>query len=77
VVAALLLSLFIKQVPLRETLESEDDLAALSEAGTTTGALAAVGAAESVTATGEIRAIDPESDGRSADGREAAESVGR
>lgn len=66
VVLAFVLSLFVKQVPLRETVESAEDVAAQSEehlVPTTTGALAAVGAAESVTATGEIRAVDPEADG--------------
>ncbi|MFD4006221.1 MDR family MFS transporter [Brachybacterium paraconglomeratum] len=66
VVLAFVLSLFVKQVPLRETVESAEEVAAQSEehlVPTTTGALAAVGAAESVTATGEIRAVDPEADG--------------
>ncbi|MEE1618998.1 MDR family MFS transporter [Brachybacterium sp. J153] len=63
VVLALLLSLFVKQVPLRDTLhdapsgrdaETEHELL-----DTTTGALAEVGASESVTTTGEIRVVDP------------------
>ena len=64
-VLALVLSLFIKHVPLRETVESAEDMAAASDeqlVPTTTGALAAVGAAESVTVTGEIRTVDPDAD---------------
>ena len=66
-VLALVLSLFIKHVPLRETVESAEDMAAASDeqlVPTTTGALAAVGAAESVTVTGEIRTVDPDADGQ-------------
>ncbi|MGP5055701.1 MDR family MFS transporter [Brachybacterium paraconglomeratum] len=65
---ALVLSLFIKHVPLRETVESAEDLATASDEQlvptTTTGALAAVGAAESVTVTGETRTVDPDADGQ-------------
>lgn len=65
VVLAFVLSLFVKQMPLRETVERAEDVAAPSEEDLvpTTGALAAVGAAESVTSTGEIRVVDPEADG--------------
>ena len=53
VVIALVLSLFVKQVPLRETVESAEDLAPQ---------LAAVGAVESVSVTGEIRTVDPDAE---------------
>ncbi|MFC7374070.1 MDR family MFS transporter [Brachybacterium sp. GCM10030268] len=68
VAAALLLSLFVKQVPLHNTLHSADDAAASAPAGagpaaeefgeeellsTSTGAIAAVGATESVTGSGD------------------------
>ncbi|MEE1651670.1 MDR family MFS transporter [Brachybacterium sp. J144] len=63
VVLALLLSLFVKQVPLRDTLHDapsgEDAETEHELLDTTTGALAAVGASESVTTTGEIRVVDP------------------
>ena len=58
VVLAFVLSLFVKQVPLRETVESDEDIAADSDkrfGPTTTGALAAEGSAGSGPATGEIR----------------------
>lgn len=64
VVAALLISLFIKQVPLRDTIHEQPAAGEPEEhhefRDTTTGALAAVGASESVTATGEIRVVDTE-----------------
>lgn len=72
-VLALMLSLFIKHVPLRETVESAEDLAAASDeqlVPTTTGALAAEGAAGSGPATGEIRTVHPHADGQ--DGPEPA-----
>lgn len=64
VIAALLLSLFIKQMPLRDTLHEQDATATVEEThefrDTTTGALAAIGASGSVTTTGEIRVVDTE-----------------
>jgi len=68
VIAALLLSLFVKQMPLRDTLHEAGEAPTAAEQhefrDTTTGALAAVGASESVTVTGEFPHLDPET-GRS------------